>query len=56
MSHVGDAEEYELTLKVNINEKISKIFKYVAMGGGPGEGMITTNGQVIEKPDDKTFH
>ena len=46
----------ELQVKGNIDEKISKLFKYTNIGGGPTDGLLSTNGKIIENPDDVSFH
>lgn len=46
----------DIQVKVNIDDKVSKLLKYSSFSGGPGDGLLSTVGKVIEKPDDVTFH
>ena len=49
-------KQEDLKVKVNIDDKISKLLDYTSMGGGPSDGLLSTLGKVIDDPNDKSFH
>lgn len=59
-SYEGDQDPrtQECLMKVNIDDKVSKIFKYGAIGLSQDKinGFISTKTKLIDDPDEITFH